>query len=99
MTEDMPPTMPEQFRQLNRDLLEKMLDKAASDPVWKQRLLDDPEAAMVEADFPEARQLREMQVSVGAQEEAEVTGQQGRDVCFRPFTAACRYTSSNPIGI
>ena len=58
MTEGTPMT-PEEFRQLNRDLMEKMIDKAASDPVWKQRLLDDPEAAMLEADFSEAQRLRE----------------------------------------
>ncbi len=99
MTEGTPPT-PEEFRQLNRDLMERVIDRAASDPGWKQRLLDDPEAAMAEADFPEARGLREMQAAiVGTQEEAEVTGQQGRDVCLRPFTAACRYTSSNPIAV
>ena len=97
MTEGMPPTA-EEIRQLNRDLMEKVLDKAESDAEWKQRLLDAPEAAMMEAGFPEARQLRKMLASVEA-EEAEVTGQQGRDVCFLPFTAACRYTSSNPIGI
>ncbi len=74
MTESTPPTTPEQFRQLNRDLMEKMLDKAASDPEWKQRLLDDPEAAMLQADFPEVRQLQEMQESMGSQE-LEVTGQ------------------------
>ncbi len=99
MTENMP-LGPEEIRRLNRVLMEKVLDKAASDPGWKQRLLDDPEAAMAEADFPEARGLREMQAAiVGTQEEAEVTGQQGRDVCLRPFTAACRYTSSNPIAV
>jgi hypothetical protein len=65
MTEGTPLT-PEEFRQLNRDLMEKMLDKAASDSEWKQRLLDDPEAAMMEAGFPEAKKLQE--------EEAEVSG-------------------------
>jgi hypothetical protein len=91
------PQTPEEIRRLNRDLMEKIIDKAASDPEWKQRLLDDPEAVMAEAGFPEAERLREMQGSVRAAEEAEVVGQQGRDVCFRPFTGACNYTSSNPI--
>jgi hypothetical protein len=77
MTEGTPPMTPEQFRQLNRDLMEKMLDKAASDPEWKQRLLDDPEAAMMEAGFPEARQLQEMQASVRA---GEVVGQEMVDL-------------------
>ena len=73
MTESRPPMTPEQFRRLNRDLMEKVLDKAASDPEWKQRLLDDPEAAITEADFPETRRFREMQASREAQE-AEVSG-------------------------
>ena len=74
MTEGMPLTA-DQFRRLNRDLMEKVLAKAASDPEWKERLLDDPEAAMIAADFPEIRELQEMQASVKAQEEeAEVAG-------------------------
>jgi hypothetical protein len=51
--------------------MEKMLDKAASDPLWKQRLLEDPKAAMQEADFPEARQLGELRQAEGT---AEVEG-------------------------
>ena len=74
MTENMPP-IPEHIRQLNRDLMEKVLDKAASDPEWKQLLLDDPEAAMLEAGFPEAERLREMQASAQFAQE-EVRGQQ-----------------------
>src|ERR687886_1712753 len=50
---------------------EKVLDKAASDATWKQRLLDDPEAAMQEANFPESQQLEELR-----QEENEVMGHQ-----------------------
>ncbi len=68
------PSTPEQLRQLNRNLMEKVLDRAASDPEWKQRLLDDPEAAIQEASFPETRQIREMQASVEAAREGEVTG-------------------------
>ncbi len=73
MTEGTPLT-PEQFRRLNRDLMEKVLDKAASDPAWKQRLLDDSEAAITEANFPEAQRLREMQESLSDQD-SEVAGQ------------------------
>ncbi len=76
MTENMPPTTPEQIRQLNRDLMEKVLNRAASDPEWKQRLLDDPGAAMMEANFPEARQLQQIERSAAqASQEGEVTGQ------------------------
>ena len=78
MTESTPPITPEQLRQLNRDLMEKVLDRAASDPEWKQRLLDDPEVAMVEAGFPEARQLEQMLASL-SQEGAEVRGQEWRE--------------------
>ena len=72
------PLTPEQFRQLNRDLMEKVLDKAASDPAWKQRLLDEPEVALREAGFPEAERLQQMQDSVREQE-PEVVGQLSRD--------------------
>ncbi len=72
MTENTPPT-PEDVRQLNRDLMERVLDKAASDPEWKQRLLDDPEVAMLEAGFPEAKKLQEAQ-ALSLPEEAEVSG-------------------------
>jgi hypothetical protein len=72
------PLTPEQFRQLNRSLMEKVLDKAANDPEWKQRLLDEPDAAIQEAGFPEVRRLQELQVSTEAQEELEVTGQGAR---------------------
>ncbi len=69
MTEGMPPTL-EQSRQLNRILTEKVLDRAASDPAWRQQLLDDPEGAMRAADFPETQQLQQMRAGT-----AEVRGQ------------------------
>ena len=71
MTEGESPTM-EQSRQLNRQLTEKVLDRAQSDPQWKQQLLDDPEAAMRSANFPETQQLQQMQASAGASQEGEV---------------------------
>ncbi len=83
MTEGTPPT-PEEIRQLNRDLMQKILDKAAKDPVWKQLLLDNPEAAILEAGFPEAERLREMQASVeAAREETEVQGQMEPRSCSK----------------
>ncbi len=74
MTESMPPTLV-QLQQLNRNLTEKVLDKAASDPAWKQQLLDDPQAAMRTANFPELQQVQQMQASAGAPREGEVRGQ------------------------
>ncbi len=56
---------------MNRDLMEKILDRAASDPEWKQRLLNDPEAAMLEAGFPETRQLEEMHASLPKEQEVQ----------------------------
>jgi hypothetical protein len=59
MSEITPPT-PEEMRWLERSLMEKVLDIAAGDPWWEQRLLADPEVTMLEAGFPEAERLREM---------------------------------------
>jgi hypothetical protein len=69
MTEESPPYFTlEQAKQLNRSLMEKLLDRAASDPTWKQRLLDDPAVALREANFPEIQQIHRME------EQAEVQG-------------------------
>lgn len=66
-----------QAQQLNRSLTEKVLDRAESDPQWKQRLIEDSEAAMREAGFPEIQQLQQMQqAALGASPEGEVTGQE-----------------------
>ena len=74
MTESTPPESHqpltrEQIRQRRRSLTEKILDGAESDPQCRQLLLDDPELAMREADFPETQRLERRQ------EEAEVSGQ------------------------
>jgi hypothetical protein len=85
-TEQPPPeaTMPttttttttrEEYRQLHRSLTEKILDRAASDPLWKQQLLDEPEVAMREANFPETQKLEEMRQSTRGSQ--EVRGQGG----------------------
>jgi hypothetical protein len=75
MTENMP-LGPEEIRRLNRALMEKVLDKAAGDPEWKQRLLDDPEAAINEAGFPEGEKIQQMQEASVEAEGTEVMGQQ-----------------------
>ena len=77
MTESTPPTL-EQSRQLQRSLTEKVLDKAASDPQWRQRLLEDSEAAMRDAGFPEVERLAEIDQASRprSQEGEEVRGQQ-----------------------
>lgn len=64
---NVPPT--EERQQLHQILTEKVLDRAASDPLWKQRLLTDPKAAMQEANFPEYQRLEEIR-----HQEAEVGG-------------------------
>jgi hypothetical protein len=74
----MPTTTPagEEYRLLRRSFMEKVLDKAANDPTWKQQLLDDPDAAMREANFPEAQQLEELRQEQEEEEEEEVVGHQ-----------------------
>jgi hypothetical protein len=49
----------EEYRQLNRRLTEQVLERAETDPEWRQRYLDDPQAAT--AEFPEAQRLRQME--------------------------------------
>ncbi len=70
MTEGMSP-IEEESRQLYRSLIEKVLDKACSDLTWKQQLLDDPDAAMRAANFPEIQKLEEMLRSVRTTQEVE----------------------------
>ncbi len=75
MAERMPPS-PEELQQLHRSLNEKVLDRSASDPRWKQQLLDDPDATLREAGFPEFQRIEELRQR--EVEEAEVTGQLSR---------------------
>jgi hypothetical protein len=88
MSENIPPDF-ERGRQLHRSLTEKVLDKAANDPLWKQQLLDNPDAAMREANFPEVQGLEEIRLSAEASADAEVHGQG----CQRNYTVY--YTQSN----
>ncbi len=76
MAESMPPTL-EQTREIHRSLTNKILDRAASDPQWKQQLLDDSEAVIEAADFPEIEKLEEMRQSAETSREAEVVGHVG----------------------
>jgi hypothetical protein len=71
------PTPQEEYRRLQWSLWEKVLDRAASDPAWKQRLLDDPEAAFRAANFPELERVEEMRQSAQSSREAEVVGHVG----------------------
>ncbi len=87
-----PYTTLEQARQQNRTLMENIIDRAASDLAWKRQLLDDPDAALREANFPEIEQLQRRR-----QEQLEVRGHitpddnfsipDPRDYCF--FTWYC----------
>ena len=82
MTESTPPEGTQltlvQMLALRRSLTEKVLDKAASDPEWRQLLLEDPELAMREANFPEAQELEQQGPSLRRPaERGEVVGQSG----------------------
>jgi hypothetical protein len=79
------PTHEEEYRQLYRNLTEKVLDKAASDPQWKQQLLDEPQMALQAAGFPEIQRLDEVRQSAAPQEEEEVAGQ-----ASTLYSACCR---------
>ena len=70
--------------EMHRSLTEKVLDRAESDPEWRQLLIEDPELAMREANFPEAQvQGQGLQQRQGPQQgqgpqrprEREVVGQ------------------------
>src|ERR687886_789988 len=60
----------EEYRQLSRSLTQKILDRAESDPTWKQQLLNDPDVTLREANFPELKRLDE----ISQMSEAEVQG-------------------------
>jgi len=79
MTESTPPEGQQpltqaQIRELQRSLTEQVLDRAASDPEWRQLLIDDPELAMREANFPAAQELGEQGPPLYPRER-EVAGQ------------------------
>jgi hypothetical protein len=69
MTESMPPTQV-QMQAMHRALAERVLDRACEDPQFKQQLIEDPQLAMRQANFPEAQELQQV-----AQQQSEVQGQ------------------------
>ena len=88
MSESMPPTLV-QMQKMQRDLAEKVLDKACEDPQWKQQLIEDPELALREADFPEFKRLQEAAQPDGA----GVQGQEWPDDRGSWGASAWRYPS------
>jgi hypothetical protein len=89
----MPPSVQEEYR----SLAEKMLDKAASDPIWKQQLLDDPEAALQEGGFlPKYQRLEEIRQQENTEVSGHFTGQEhgtpnGAYTFFCTFQIDCPY--------
>jgi hypothetical protein len=69
MTESMPPTQV-QMQAMQRALAEAVLDRACEDPQWKQQLIEDPQLAMRQANFPEAQEIQQV-----GQQQSEVQGQ------------------------
>jgi hypothetical protein len=89
MTESMPPTLM-QIQKMHRDLTERVLDKACSDPQWKQQFLDDPELAMRNANFPELQELQQASPQGGG----EVQGQSFfglSNVYYNPYSSLYPY--------
>ena len=75
----------DEYAQLQRRLNEQVLERAAADPEWRQRLIEDPETAM--ADIPEARQVREQYESARPTElpDPEVVGQHQQQQQWCPW--------------
>ena len=90
-------TAREEYDLLQRSLMEKILDKASSEPTWKQQLLEDPEATLQEANFPEAKRIEELH-----QEEMEVSGhqrwQEQRDALNSAGAVPMQHCHLNPCG-
>jgi hypothetical protein len=87
MAQDEMPSQ-EEYRLLERAMTQRVLDRAASDPQWKQQLIDDPETAMSE--IPEAKRLLEInEQALRAWQDAEVVGQ----VCPQPGYYQCIYVT------
>jgi hypothetical protein len=81
-----------EYRQLTRSLTETILDRAASDPLWREKLLEDPEAALQEANLPELQRLEELPQSeevVRGQLGKELTGLYGDYVYYYTYSSWC----------
>jgi hypothetical protein len=63
-----------QMQKRQRDLTEKVIDKACSDPQWKQQLLEDPELAMRNADFQELQELQQASQQSGGEAQGQSWG-------------------------
>ena len=50
----------EEYTKLERDLREKILEKAAGDPEWMREYVENPGDALKSAGFPEADRIREI---------------------------------------
>jgi cysteinyl-tRNA synthetase len=59
-----PQVTQEEYRELERGLREKIVEKATSDPEWMRKYVDSPDEALKEAAFPEADRIRETLQSV-----------------------------------
>ena len=73
MTENMSLTLVH-VQEMQRDLTEKVIDKACNDPLWKQQLLEDPELAMRNADFPEIQELQQASQPSGGEVQGQSCG-------------------------
>ena len=66
---------PDEDRELERRLREKILEKAANDPDWRQQYVENPEDALNAAGFDETQRLREFhEVANRGESEEDVQG-------------------------
>jgi hypothetical protein len=66
----------EEYKSLERSLREKILEKAANDPEWRQQYVEDPEQALQQSGIEEAQRIREVHEALKPfnPEEEEVQG-------------------------
>ncbi len=73
---------PEEYQQAKKTLLEKTLDKAASDPDWKQQYIENQEEAVRNAGFPEYERLQATRQQLRRAQPANADDVQGHDYVY-----------------
>jgi hypothetical protein len=73
---------PEEYQQAKRSLIEKTLDRAASDPEWKQQYLDNPDEAVRNAGFEEYQRIEETRQQLRRAQPSDEEDVRGHDFVY-----------------